>query len=83
MEIQQLKFFLEVVRYKHFTIAASELCISQSSLFKHIKALEKELGVKLLDRSTRNVKLTEAGSEFFHFVNETIKLYNEMQIKVL
>jgi LysR family transcriptional regulator, transcription activator of glutamate synthase operon len=82
MEIQQLKFFLEIVRYKNFTIAASELCISQSSLSKHIKALEVELGVKLLDRSTRKVKLTEAGGEFFDFASETVEEYNQIQIKM-
>lgn len=82
MEIQQLKFFLEVVKYKNFTIAAAELCISQSSLSKHIKAVENELGVKLLDRSARSVKLTEAGSEFFDFANGIIQSYNEMQVKM-
>ncbi|QGU96125.1 LysR family transcriptional regulator [Clostridium bovifaecis] len=82
MEIQELKFFLKVVECKHFTIASTELCISQSSLSKHIKSLEAELGVKLLDRSTRNVQLTEAGNEFFNFASGIIELYNEMQIKM-
>ncbi len=82
MEIQQLKFFIEIVKYKNFTVAASELCISQSSLSKHIKALEGELGVKLLDRSTRKVKLTEAGSEFFHFACGTVEAYSEIQMKM-
>ncbi|WP_411681718.1 LysR family transcriptional regulator [Clostridium thailandense] len=82
MEIQQLKFFLEVVKYKNFTIAASKLCISQSSLSKRIKALENELGVKLLERSSRSVKLTEAGSEFLDFTIETIESYEKVQIKM-
>lgn len=82
MEIQELIFFLEVVEDKHFTTAAAELNISQSSLSKHIKALEDELGVKLLDRSTRSVMLTEAGSEFFSFACSVVESYNKLQIKM-
>lgn len=82
MEIQQLKFFLEVVKHKNFTIAASELCISQSSLSKQIKALEDELGIRLFDRSTRGVKLTEAGSGFLDYANRIIDDYDEMLVKI-
>jgi DNA-binding transcriptional LysR family regulator len=79
MEIQQLKYFLGVVEHKYFTSAAAEFCISQSSLSKHIKSLEDELQVKLLDRSTRSVKLTEAGSDFFTYATQIVETYNEMQ----
>jgi DNA-binding transcriptional LysR family regulator len=82
MEIQDLKFFLKVLECGHFSTAAFELCISQSSLSKHIKALEDELGIKLLDRSAQSVKLTEAGSEFFDFANDVIKAYNEIQLRL-
>ncbi|MCM8710317.1 LysR family transcriptional regulator [Clostridium sp. SYSU_GA19001] len=82
MEIQQLKYFLGVVKYKHFTTAAEELCISQSSLSKNIKSLEDELKVKLLDRSTRNVKLTEAGMEFFNYARQIVDTYSQMQTKM-
>ena len=58
MDIDQLKYFVSVVKYNSFTLASEQLCISQSSLSKHIKAMENELGISLLDRSTRNVRLT-------------------------
>ncbi|GFZ30889.1 LysR family transcriptional regulator [Clostridium zeae] len=80
MEIRQLKFFIKVAEYKNFTLAAEEICISQSSLSKHIKTLENELGVKLFDRSKRSVKLTEAGIELLNYANVMINTYNEMHI---
>lgn len=82
MEIQQLKYFLEIVKRGSFTAAAAELNISQSSLSKHLKALEEELGVRLLDRSTRSFKVTGAGEEFYEFASRTIEEYNELQSKM-
>jgi DNA-binding transcriptional LysR family regulator len=78
MELIQLKYFLTVVKFKHFTQAADELCISQSSLSKHIKALENELGIQLLDRSTRNFNLTAFGEEFVLFCNKVLEDYNQL-----
>lgn len=82
MEIQDLNFFLKVVECRNFSIAALELCIFQSFLSKRIKALQNELGIKLLDRSARGVKLTEVGSEFFNFAIRVIEAYNGMQLKL-
>ena len=48
MTFEQLRSFLAVVKHNHFTLASQELFISQSSISKHIKALEKEIGIELL-----------------------------------
>jgi DNA-binding transcriptional LysR family regulator len=80
MEIRQLKFFIKVAERKNFTIAAEELCISQSSLSKHIKTLENELEVRLFDRSKRRVKLTKAGIELIDYANLMINTHNDMHI---
>jgi len=82
MDIDQLKYFVAVVKYNSFTLASEQLCISQSSLSKHIKAMENELGITLLDRSTRNIKLTSAGQDFFEFSNEAIESFNKVNIKL-
>jgi DNA-binding transcriptional LysR family regulator len=82
MEIHQLKYFLTLVKYKHFTLASDELCISQSSLSKHIKSLENELGIQLIVRSTRNMELTSFGEEFYDFSKKVIEDYSEMNIKL-
>lgn len=62
MLYQRIKTFLEVARCLSFSAAASNLYISQQAVTKQIAALEQELGVKLLYRTTRQVALTPAGS---------------------
>lgn len=64
MQIQQLKYFVEVTKTLNITEAAKNLYISQPSLSQQIKNLEKELGVPLLVRQSKSVHLTEAGEQF-------------------
>ena len=61
MDIQQIQYFLEVVRSGNFSTAAENLYTTQSSVSKNIKSLEKELNIQLFDRSKRQIQLTEAG----------------------
>jgi LysR family transcriptional activator of glutamate synthase operon len=61
MEIRQLRYFEAVARHRHFTRAAAELNIAQSALSHQVGALERELGIELLSRTTRSVQPTEAG----------------------
>lgn len=64
MEIRQLKYFLAVAERMHFTQAAQSLHVSQPALSQQIRLLEEEIGVKLLERTNRSVKLTPAGNAF-------------------
>ena len=61
MEIEQVQYFVAIARLGSFSAAAEELYISQSSLSKQIGALERELGVQLIDRSKRKIVLTKPG----------------------
>lgn len=61
MDLQQLKYFVEVARQKSFTKASHILLVSQPSISKLIKNLEDELKVTLLDRSERKIELTDVG----------------------
>jgi len=61
MELRQLEYFVAVAEEGSFTRAAERVRISQSGVSAQIRELERELGARLIDRSTRTVTLTEAG----------------------
>lgn len=65
MNLQQLLYFVTIVEFGSFSKAARELKMTQPPLTAQMKALEKELGVQLLERSPKGVTLTKAGEEFF------------------
>ena len=65
MNINQLKYFVAVAEYRSFTKAAIQYYLSQTAITQQVRALEATLGVQLLDRNSRPVSLTPAGSVFF------------------
>lgn len=65
MDIRQLQHFVAVVEECHFTRAARRLNIVQSAVSSSIRALEAELAVPLLVRSTRQVRVTQAGQVLY------------------
>lgn len=62
--LRQLRAFTAVARTGSFTRAAESLHITQSALSGLIKELESQVGVRLVDRNTRRIRLSEAGEEF-------------------
>lgn len=63
--LEGLAAFITVAKHLSFTRAAEELGMSRATVGAQVQALERKLGVRLLQRSTRAVVLTEAGSAYF------------------
>ncbi|MGY8827587.1 MAG: LysR family transcriptional regulator [Candidatus Latescibacterota bacterium] len=68
MDLYQLRGFYEIARERSFTRAAEKLFLTQPAISLQIKALESELGERLLDRNRRNICLTMAGEVLFGHV---------------
>jgi DNA-binding transcriptional LysR family regulator len=64
LELRQLRTFVAVAERRSFTRAADELHIAQQAVSQQIKALERSLGVSVLERSSRRVELTREGRVF-------------------
>lgn len=64
-DLNDLYYFVSVVQYSGFTAAAQATGIEKTKLSRRVAQLEKRLGVRLLQRSTRSLALTDAGRRFF------------------
>lgn len=67
MDFRQLETFIEVANLKSFSRAAEKLYITQPTVTNHIQNLEKELGTILINRSGKNISLTEAGDLLYKY----------------
>lgn len=63
-DLNDLRIFVEIVEHGSFTAAANALGLQTSKLSRRVRALEEELGVRLLNRTSRSLSLTEIGRRF-------------------
>jgi Transcriptional regulator len=89
MDVQQLRYFIEVAKQKSFTKATDNLHLSQPALSKMIRNLEDELSVKLFDRNHKRIELTDCGENLLesaqkallHFDSIVESLQDTMNLK--
>ena len=77
--IDALRIFLLVARHGSFTAAAQTLELAVSSVSRQVAALEEDLGVPLLSRTTRSLSLTEAGALFERRAREIVQNLDELR----
>jgi DNA-binding transcriptional LysR family regulator len=65
LDLNQVRVFVQVVRARSFAAAARRLGVPANTLSRHVRQLEAALATRLMQRSTRKLTLTEAGSAFY------------------
>lgn len=77
VELRQLRAFLTVASVGHFGQAADQLNLTQPALTQRIQALERELGVRLFERNSRQVLLTSAGKLLLPYAQKLVQTDDE------
>jgi LysR family nitrogen assimilation transcriptional regulator len=73
MDLQQLRYFVTVAEVENISLAAHTLRVAQSAVSRQIRLLEDELGVVLLQRAGRGVRLTDTGERLRHRATDLIR----------
>ncbi len=74
MELSHIREFIVLAETQNFLEASESLFISQSTLSRHIKAIENDLGHSLFDRTTRRVSLNKYGQLFLPYAKEMVRI---------
>ncbi|GLQ12123.1 LysR family transcriptional regulator [Devosia yakushimensis] len=77
-----LKVFCAVAEFKSFTAAANRLGISTAMVSKHVTHLERRLGSRLLNRTSRTVSLTEPGILYFNHAKQMLESLEELEAAI-
>ncbi len=81
-DLQRMAIFARVVEHKSFSAAARSLNLSKSLVSKHITQLEKSIGARLLNRTTRALSLTEAGADFYDHCARIVEELEDAKLAV-
>lgn len=75
--MEPLRGFVAVGRHMSITLAAAELCLTQSAVSRQVQALEQRLGVRLLRRGHRSIAFTEEGARLFRHADLALRQLQE------
>jgi DNA-binding transcriptional LysR family regulator len=82
MDVQQLQLFVSVAQTLNFTRTAEKFYMTQPAVSHSISMLEKDIGVKLINRSSHEVILTTAGQAFYEYAIDILDLSRQAQERV-
>lgn len=77
--LSDLRLFSQVAKHASFVKAAHEMNLAQTTVSKRVAVLEESLGVKLLLRTTRTVKMTDEGLKVFQWAQKILDTVSDMQ----
>lgn len=77
MDIRQLEAFVAVIDTRSFSKAAAKLYLTQPTVSAHVLSLERELGIKLITRTTKSLSPSIAGSQFYGYAKQILDLRNQ------
>ncbi len=83
MTLQQLKYVLVISETGSMNKAAEQLYVSQPSLTSSVQELEKEIGIKIFNRSGRGVSLTNDGAEFIQYARQVVGQFDVLSEKYM
>src|ERR1700689_1894666 len=75
MDVRQLEYVVAIADEQNFTRAAARCHVAQSALSHQVARLQAEFGVRTFDRTSRSVRLTEAGQTFLPYARQILDDY--------
>lgn len=82
MQLEALKIYCDVARCRSFSLAAQEHGVTQSAVSQIVSQLEKRMGVRLIDRSTRPLQLTPLGVSYYEGCLAILEQYEELEARI-
>ncbi|WP_308013635.1 LysR family transcriptional regulator [Streptomyces beigongshangae] len=82
LELRLVRYFTVVAAHQHFGRAAADLHVAQPALSRQIQRLEKHLGARLLDRTSRGARLTPAGRNFLPRAHALLQAARQAELAV-
>ena len=83
MNINQLKYVIEVAASSSMREAATKLFVTQPALSESIRELEDELGILIFERTNKGISVTEAGREFLNYAKSAVGQYEILEERYL
>ncbi len=81
-KIMSMRVFSSVAKNSSFSDAAKKLSMSKAMVSKHIQSLENSLGVRLFNRTTRKLNLTEVGHAYYEKVDHILADIDETELSI-